>query len=162
MIPACFDTYQSVLISPDHVLYGNSENVLEACLVCLTSEDRAKFEDIMLDILRRNGMNVGNKILSTSSNMKVATKSITDIYTIMFVAPSAFDLIFKTKQNESDIDESRVRYVKCLKEVGEILNLLYEIICLVQWNPCPIVDTKTDIEEYEGEGGFARLKKIRD
>ena len=77
----------------------------------------------------------------------------------MFVAPSTFDILFQTKQNESDIDGSIVRYVKCLKEVDEILHALQQIICLLQWIPCPLVDTKKDMEEYDKEGGFVRLKR---
>ncbi len=156
VVPGCFDTYQNVLISPDHVLYGNSENILEACIVSMRPNDRLKFEKTIISMLNRNGLSAGNRILS-SCNRKVATKSISDIYSIMFVSTSALDIVVEPqKKHKKD-----KRYINDLERIKELLNKLQNIIRIIQWNPSKDIDSELDINEYNMKNGYWRLERLQ-
>ena len=96
VVNACFDPYQSCVVAPSHVLYGLTQNVLNANIRACTPQQRKRVDKIIFSVLSNVGGTTEHNLINHET-AKLYTMTITNTFSVLLVAPWAFRITLDRK-----------------------------------------------------------------
>ena len=152
-----FDSYQSMVVAPDHLLAGNAINILNLAFKSLPSTTRRKHVDALICLsLRTNNLLKESRIYNFSAS-NMYTTSISSTFCILLVASLVFTEVVKDLRCPQELSNSSKN---ALDGIVQNLNLFSELVSKTYWYPKLAVDGLAAVKAFNCENGTAHIAEL--
>ena len=153
VVPGVFEPYRSCIIAPDHLFLGLSHDVINCFLKHASVRVRKRTHEIAKRLLRENQLFFQNELFN-SEKMEVNSMSITGMYALLFVMPTASNTaLFLEGGDGSDVELVR----KCTN----LLEHFQRLVSRTQFFPDLAVDGRDSVDDFNREGGNNHLHLLK-
>lgn len=160
VIPAIIDCYRSLLIGPDHLLFGLAKNCINAVIAVLPTKSYLEsYEKNVLSSLKGARIPFHNNVVNFSEK-RLLPMSISDTFALLAVSEHAFLVtIIQLAGSEESTNDNAISK-KCLDVIG-LVGSLQNISSRIWFRPRVIEDGLEAVQKFNECNGVTYLRQTQ-
>ena len=155
VIDLAFDPYLSSLVAPSHLLYGLTQDVLNAMIRVCSPAERKAVDRLIYHALQEHGCNTDQSIFNVEA-IKLQSMTISNTRSVLIVAPWAFRTVLNMQ-----VPNSHSRSYSITHNVLHALYMFQNLVFKTVFLPRAAIDGRFVVKENEKDDGIQHLFELR-